>query len=191
MPTRSDIIVQRADGKWARIYCHSDGYLSHNGKILFEHYTDQKKVDRLVALGDLSWLGPEIGRKIDFDITMKLYSLYRDGKLSEAEYDKRRDAANGQCRAYGRDRGEKGTSATVCDTLAQVWPEQDTWTEFTYVWRRDARGEGKWWVGDPDEGSQTLVDLGEALLGKKLVTPAVKVPFVGTIGRHGPHDPTA
>ena len=67
MSTRSDIIVQRADGKWHRIYCHSDGYLSHNGQILFDHYNSQAKAESLVQLGDLSLLGPEIGVKHPFE----------------------------------------------------------------------------------------------------------------------------
>ncbi len=54
MGTRSDIIVHRADGKWARIYCHWDGFVDHNGTILHEHYTTQEKCDALVALGYIS-----------------------------------------------------------------------------------------------------------------------------------------
>jgi len=69
--------------------------------------------------------------------------------------------------------------------LQEVWPPEETWTEFTYVW-----DEGKWWVGDPDEGTQTLIDLGDALMGVKTVRPAVKVPFLGVIGKHSPHDPS-
>lgn len=56
MGTRSDIIVHLADGTWKRIYCHWDGYLSHNGRILFESYNTQKKAEALVAPGDLSSL---------------------------------------------------------------------------------------------------------------------------------------
>jgi hypothetical protein len=42
------------DGKYHGIYCHSDGYLDWNGRILLKHYRDPAKVAQLVALGDLS-----------------------------------------------------------------------------------------------------------------------------------------
>ena len=184
MSTRSDIIAQLADLRWGRIYCHSDGYLEHNGRILFENYTGQKKIERLIALGDLSSLGPEIGKKHDFNWFDKLYQKRKKNLITDDEFEKAKEVGWNVCRAYGRDRGEKGTSATIRDTLAQVWPEEDTWTEFTYVWRG-----GKWWVGDPDEGTQTLVDLGEALLGKKIVAPKVKA-FGMTLGKHLPLDPS-
>jgi hypothetical protein len=38
------------------IYCHWDGYLSNNGRILRTYYKDLKKIKRLVALGSLSSL---------------------------------------------------------------------------------------------------------------------------------------
>ena len=81
--------------------------------------------------------------------------------------------------------------SSVRDTLAQVWPGEDAWTEFTYVWRSaDLSLEGrKWYVGDPNEGSQTLIDLGDALLGKKIITPKVKMFGGAIIGKHLPHDP--
>jgi len=48
------------------IYCHYDGYLSHTGKMLVEHYNDESKVDELLKLGDLSFLDEQIGEKHDF-----------------------------------------------------------------------------------------------------------------------------
>lgn len=57
MGTRSRIALQNSDGSISSIYCHWDGYLSNNGKLLLEHYTDESKVRSLLALGDLSSLG--------------------------------------------------------------------------------------------------------------------------------------
>lgn len=184
MSTRSDIIAQFSNLKWGRIYCHWDGYLAHNGKILFEHYTDQKKVESLIMLGDLSILGPEIGKKHKFDWNGDLYDRHKKKLITDAEYEKLQAKGYEMCTAYKRDRGEKGTDPTIRDTLAQVWPEEDTWTEFTYVWR-----DGAWLVGDPDEGTQTLVNLGDALLGKKIITPKVKMFGGAILGKHLPHDP--
>lgn len=175
MGTRSDIIVQMTDGSWARIYCHWDGYLSHNGRILFDHYTSQTMVEALVSLGDLSKLGPEIGKKHPFE------RPYKSGDDTAAKkYDR---LYGNMCVAYTRDRDEKGCAASTGATLQEVWPEKDTWTEFTYVWT-----EGQWFVADPDTGSQALVNLGDALSGKTAVTAGVKV-FGAVVGEHMPHDP--
>lgn len=172
MSTRSDIIVHRADDTWARIYCHWDGYPEHNGAILAEHYADQATADALVALGDLSSLGPKIGTKHDFDWQRKFYGKSKDTpkfkRLSE------------MCNAYGRDRGEPDTEASVSDSLAAAWPDSNCGTEYTYVF-----DGGVWYVGDPDEGSQSLVLLADVLRGYVTIHSAVKA-FGGNfvIGRH-------
>ena len=55
MATRS--IIAKLDDKGVQaIYCHNDGYLSNNGKILDQHYADEDKVDELLAEGDISSL---------------------------------------------------------------------------------------------------------------------------------------
>lgn len=91
MATRSTIAIEHQDGTVQCIYCHWDGYLSHNGKILQEHYQDPAKVSELMELGDLSILGPEIGEQQDFD----------NPETRREDW----------CLAYGRDRGETGVSA--------------------------------------------------------------------------------
>jgi len=198
MGTRSDIIAQLSNGKWKRIYCHWDGYLSHNGKILFDHYTDQKHVDALMALGNLSSLRESVGVKHPFDAP----PMCKPGSTAWEDnpaYTRFKKKYGNMCTAYIRDRGMgnwhyaktkaeflESESGTTGDNLHAVWPEEDCATEFTYVW--DGQ---KWWVGDPDEGAQTLIDLGDALSGKQAITPKVKafgVNFV--IGKHLPHDPT-
>ena len=57
MGTRSMIGMVEADNSVSAIYCHWDGYLSHNGKLLDQHYDSDVKVAELLALGDLSTLG--------------------------------------------------------------------------------------------------------------------------------------
>ena len=55
MATRS--IIAKLDDKGIQaIYCHNDGYLSNNGKILDQHYQDEDKVNELLAEGDISSL---------------------------------------------------------------------------------------------------------------------------------------
>lgn len=181
MGTRSDIIVRRADGKWARIYCHWDGYLENNGKILFEHYSGQKIVEKLIALGDLSSLKPKIGVKHPFDAPRY------DQTEARAAYNKK---YGDMCLAYGRDRGKGDADAQIGDTLFDVMPPEDTWTEFTYVWcanptvtEDQPTEQAKWWVGIPGEGTQNFIDLGDALLGKKTLSAPVKA-FGMIIGQH-------
>ena len=55
MATRS--VIAKLDDKGVQaIYCHNDGYLSNNGKILDQHYQNEVKVDNLIAQGDASSL---------------------------------------------------------------------------------------------------------------------------------------
>jgi hypothetical protein len=88
MGTRSYIGAKRPDGSVRAVYCHWDGYPEGAGKTLRDHYSDPAKVEELLALGDISVLGEEIGEKQDFN-----------------------RPAKGTCIAYGRDRGEAGTEA--------------------------------------------------------------------------------
>ena len=94
MATRS--VIAKLDSKGIKaVYCHNDGYLEYNGKLLSTHYTNENKVNKLLAEGDISSLGREIGIKTDFNS-----SCYHKG-----------DDFNYQCKFYARDRGEKGTEA--------------------------------------------------------------------------------
>jgi hypothetical protein len=94
MATRSNIAMKTAEGKIVSVYCHWDGYVANNGKILLENYTDIDKIEALVALGSISSLGTAIGDKQDFDdrSTQKdewtlFYSRDRGEQLSIQEYD--------------------------------------------------------------------------------------------------------
>jgi hypothetical protein len=129
MSTHSNIGIVNDDGSLTYIYCHSDGYPSWNGRILLEHYTDPKKIKELMALGNISSLGANIGRKHDFDN----YEVSRK---------------NNWTRAYMRDRGEKGQEAR---TVKPKQPGNDTpfcvcEEEFFYVFK-----DGVWWMSDGGE----------------------------------------
>ena len=56
MATRSTISMREFDNTVKTIYSHWDGYPSHNGKLLLEHYTDLNKIRELINLGDISVL---------------------------------------------------------------------------------------------------------------------------------------
>ena len=80
MATRSTIAIEHEDGTIQQVYCHWDGYLSNNGRILMEHYQDPAKVQRLIDHGSISSLKPEIGEKHDFDWYFKKESIPQDMK---------------------------------------------------------------------------------------------------------------
>jgi hypothetical protein len=151
MGTRSRIGVMHGD-KVKSVYCHWDGYLEHNGAILQEHY-NSAKANNLVALGDLSSLGTQIGEKHPFS------PHFDEG--SRVAYDAAQKA--GWCTFYGRDRGEKGTEWKVANTFDEFLEQADgCGAEFYYILK-----DGVWYVGTTYENthplSKRLTLLSEAL----------------------------
>ena len=128
MATRSRIGILNDDGTVDSIYCHWDGYLSHNGKILFEHYTDPAVVQELIALGDISSLGIVIGEKHPFDFNS-------NDDDWEAMY-------GHMCQVYGRDRGETGDDAAHSNSIEE-FSAINCDAEFYYLFC-----DGEWLVLD-------------------------------------------
>lgn len=120
MGTRSMIAFDNGDEVYA-IYCHWDGYLEYNGKVLLEHYNDLEKVEELMDLGNISSLGPDIGVKHPFS--------QFDTTLSTEEYGK---LYRNMCCAYGRDRDEKDQEAKVFATLDEACKHYE-WSAFYYM----------------------------------------------------------
>lgn len=138
MGTRSNIGIINDDETFEVIYCHWDGYPAHNGKILSENYTKVLKIRKLISLGDISILAPEIGRKTDFD-----------------------NPKDGQVIAYGRDRGEANTETSryssydeYADTI-----DKDSFIEYIYVFNKKVR---KWYY-TTHENRYDLFDLKDKL----------------------------
>jgi hypothetical protein len=159
MGTRSNIIVKRASGGWHRIYCHWDGYVSHNGRILAKHYNSQKRAEALVNLGDLSALGSTLGRKHPFDAPRMFSPNSTEISAAYEDYQKR---FGNMCLSYGRDRGEKDARGLAFETLQAAFPEPETWAEYVYVW-----DGAQWLVGNAEEGSQALRELSQVLLEER------------------------
>ena len=65
MATRSRIAIETEDGSVQSIYCHFDGYPSHNGEILLNHY-DYEKTLQLIELGDISFLDKSLDETIAY-----------------------------------------------------------------------------------------------------------------------------
>ena len=55
MGTRSTIAIEK-DGKVKAMYCHYDGYLEYNGKMLFDYYDSEEEAEALVNNGYASSL---------------------------------------------------------------------------------------------------------------------------------------
>lgn len=142
MGTRSRIGVMHGD-KCKSVYCHWDGYLDHNGRILLEHY-DSSKANHLVALGDISILG-------------------RNVEIPEGESHCFQEPLDGVTIFYGRDRKENGTDFAVHQDFQSFLEQCDSGgVEYYYIMR-----DGVWYVGttygsDTELGSK-LVPLAEAL----------------------------
>mgnify|MGYP003353756096 CR=1 FL=1 len=109
MATRSTIAVLNTNGRVSQIYCHWDGYPEQNGKILVNHYSDPNKINLLMALGNLSSLGSEIGEPQDFN----------------------NPTDKNWCVAYGRDRGKSETESIKYDDINDFLENGE---EFNYVW---------------------------------------------------------
>lgn len=60
MSTNSSISVKFGKDKVRTVYCHHDGYLEHNGAILFESYNTLRKANRIVKGGEISSLGSRL-----------------------------------------------------------------------------------------------------------------------------------
>lgn len=141
MGTRSRIGVMHGT-VCKSVYCHWDGYLEYNGKLLQENY-DSSKANFLVALGDISSLRKSIeipeGVEHSFEKPTDDITIF-----------------------YGRDRGEKGVDFAVDFTFENFLNRVDECgAEYYYIMK-----DGVWYVGDTynnTELSNQLVPLEEAL----------------------------
>ena len=118
MSTRSYIGIELDDGRILGSYCHSDGYLTYNGAMLLDHYSDRAKVEKLISLGDMATLNECIDPNPDFAHSFE-------------------DRQEGVTVFYGRDRREKGTEPKIID-LDDI-NSLDSWIEYCYVYGKDGR----------------------------------------------------
>ena len=159
MATRSTIALEFADGTIGQVYCHWDGYLSHNGKMLQEYYSNPFILRDLIDLGSLSSLRPSIGTKHPFsmfeaNMTQDEYAnLYRD-----------------MCTFYGRDRSEGQSDATYFKDYEHFLVDGQE-EEYDYI-LRNVNGKPTWFVSDHGGDFQLLtVALIEEILENVEVLP--------------------
>ena len=144
MGTRSTIALEYADGTVHQVYCHWDGYLEHNGKILQEYYSNPFILRDLIDLGDISSLRPTVGTKHDFSH----FSTALDQKEYEALY-------GDMTTFYGRDRGETGTGAKKFASYEDYLLNHQ-YEEYEYI-LRSVHGEAVWFVADHSEEFKPLL----------------------------------
>ena len=143
MATRSTIALEFADGTIGQVYCHWDGYLAHNGKMLQEYYSNPFILRDLIDLGSLSSLRPQIGTKHPFSMFEanmtqdEFANLYRD-----------------MCTFYERDRGERSADATYFKDYLHFLVDGQA-EEYDYI-LRNINGVATWFVSDHDGDFVTL-----------------------------------
>ena len=154
MGTRSRIGVMHGE-KCKSVYCHWDGYLSHNGAILQEHY-DSAKANHLVALGNLSTLGKEIGEK----------HVFSQFELRAEEVQAYKELTENWTTFYMRDREEKDQEFEVSHSFDEFLEQCiECGAEYYYIMK-----DGEWYCGDTYAHtplSMSLTLLTEALATEK------------------------
>lgn len=117
------------------IYVHSDGYPEYLGRVLNKYY-DSTKANFLVAQGDCSMVGKDIGQKIDFN--------------ERLTYDE--DGIATQCRFYKRDRDEENVDFMVSHSFTELTNKYGA--EYYYImW------EGVWMVSIGGQPLMALADV--------------------------------
>lgn len=109
------IITVKEKEYYKSVYCHSDGYPKHTGKMLLDYYNSEEKALSIVNLGDLSFLDKSVECPKDHSFVNRVegYSVF-----------------------YGRDRGEKNTSAEI--SFFNPYNKDDG---YNYLWKN-----GKWYL---------------------------------------------
>ena len=149
MATRSNIAMKTKDGKIVSVYCHWDGYVANNGRILLENYADISKIEALVALGSISSLGEQIGEKQDFmdrDIQKDEWTLF-----------------------YSRDRGEELSIQEYADIPSWIADME----EYAYLWNGT-----EWLVNDhgaTDANGYPIFDLLSTLVPIELAAMEARI----------------
>jgi hypothetical protein len=146
MATRSTIALEFADGTVQQVYCHWDGYLAHNGKLLRDHYSNPFILRDLIDQGAISSLGPIVGTKHDFSRL--------DSPLSAEEYE---NLYGTMTTFYARDRGEDLVKHSYKDF--QEYTREAQREEYDYI-LRNVNGQATWFVSfyGTDGEYMTLAD---------------------------------
>ena len=150
MATRSSIARKNIDGTITAIYSHWDGYISHNGRILQDYYSNAQKLDTLLSLGDVSSLGAQIGEQHPFD---------NPHRYGSDEYKAHRDKYAGWGLFFDPNRSEKNCEAETYKDVFEWLSELGQ--EYNYL-----SINGVWYVnsGEEDNAGLPVFDLLETAI---------------------------
>ena len=135
MSTRSRIGMKMLDGSIKSIYCHWDGYPKGVGATLQKHYTDPKKIEELLNLGDISSLGEFYDKELSnmdwhkFDDPEK-----RDEIIKKTE----------RCTIAYKDRGEDCPARVDADECVFISKVGKSCEDYTYLFKQDWDGVYRW-----------------------------------------------
>ena len=150
MGTRSTIALEFADGTVEQVYAHWDGYLSGNGKLLLEHYSDPFKLQELINHGGISSLGKVVGVKHEFNNPNKygtgLYTLWEELYGDMTTF-------------YSRDRGEDLTVEKFSNF--EDYKNNFQGEEYNYI-LRNVDSKATWFVDGDVEGTFITLELAMA-----------------------------
>ena len=137
--TPSSITAKCNDGRFRTIYCHSDGFVDHNGVILFKHYQNQQKIEDMLALGDMSYLQSSIEcpKGHSFRNGVKGFSIF-----------------------YGRDRGEE---VKPYSSFSLITCRFDNKQDYNYYWDGES-----WYLGIDERRLLSEVLIERALIDARV-----------------------
>ena len=123
MSTRGVIAVEDSDKTCRAIYVHFDMYLDGGGLCLTQHYSTPDRIEKLLALGNLSALGDKLSKD-----------------------DPEPEAQDVVCIAYHRDYGESYNAPRVWETADKLLDQASDiyWAEYVYLFR-----DGEWYFDTP------------------------------------------
>jgi len=132
MSTRSYISKKQSDDSFKAIYCHFDGYPEGVGAVLTNTFKDDVKVDKLLELGSLSYLGSDIDELNDFNNPNPDQSVTM---------------------AYHRDRGEDLEIKEFSNLEEMLEFFEGSWGEYLYVYEN-----GTWLVKNYTDDYFTAIE---------------------------------
>jgi hypothetical protein len=150
MATRSTIALEYANGTVQQVYCHWDGYLDHNGKILLNNWSDPFKLQQLIELGTVSSLSTDVGTQHPFNNP----HTYGTAAYGAHEADHKHMTT-----FYTRDRGEDLHVNTFKDF--EDYKRNHQYEEFEYI-LRNVDNVPTWFVCTYEtDGYEVLTDVME------------------------------
>lgn len=154
MATRSTISIvdkKTKAGKGRQIYCHWDGYKENNGAILLEHYQDVEKINKLIDLGSISSLRPNI--EPSEKGTQRIWNGTQHVEVETSVPHTFETPHENVVVAYMRDRGETDQEAK---NFAGGKPNPKYSEEYDYLFVVE---EGQWYVRNNHNSRARFVKL--------------------------------